>query len=464
MMSVLDLSRWQFAFTVIFHMTFPALTVGLAVFLAVVYGAYWRTGNAVYLQMFRFWKRIFAVGFGLGVVSGAVITFEFGLNWGVYASKTGPIIAPIIGMEVVTAFFVEAGFIGIMLYGDGRVKKGVMFTATCLVALGTILSTLWILSANSWMQTPEGYKIENGQFVPTDWAAAIFTPAFAWRFPHMLLAVLIAAAVLIAGISAYYLMKHRAPGFAKRSFSYALGILAVLLPFQLIVGDYVASQVVAQYQMPKLQALEGNWTSTNTGYNIFVIPDTKEATNEVQISIPLLGSYIAKDLSGKTPTPGLDLTPVEDRPNMWPTFWGFRAMFYGSIPMFAAAMIATVLRIRRRLFETTWFHKFVLWITPVGVIAIFGGWVLSETGRQPFVVYGLLRTSDAVSHLATPELIFSVAGFTLLYLSLIVFFIVYVVRTTRRGPERDDPANDDDGSPPTQADALDLDEETAVTQ
>lgn len=229
-MTLDDLSRFQFAFTVMFHMTFPAITVGLAVFLTVVYGFYWRTGKPVYLQMFRFWKRIFAVGFALGVVAGAVITFEFGLNWGVFAAKTGLVIAPIIGMEVVTAFFVEAGFIGVMLYGDGRVKHRTMFWSSFMVALGTILSTTWILAANSWMQTPEGFKIENGQFVPTNWLKVLITPAFVWRYPHMLLAVLISASMFIAGIAAYYLVKGRARGFAKRSFSFALGFLAIIIP------------------------------------------------------------------------------------------------------------------------------------------------------------------------------------------------------------------------------------------
>jgi cytochrome d ubiquinol oxidase subunit I len=454
-MSLLDLSRWQFAFTIMFHMTFPAITVGLAVFLTVIYGVYWRTGNAVFLQMFRFWKRIFAVGFALGVVAGTVITFEFGLNWGIYASKTGPIVGPIIGMEVVTAFFVEAGFIGVLLYGDGRVKKGMMFAATGLVALGTILSTTWIMAANSWMQVPQGYAIENGQFVPTSWLQAIFTPAFAWRFPHMLLAVLISASLFIAGISAYYLLKHRAQSFARRSFSFSLGILAMLLPLQLIVGDSVAGQVLAPYQPSKIEALEGNWESANTGYNLIVIPDNAAETNRLMITVPWLGSAIAKDLSGNTPTPGLLETAPDDRPNMWTVFYGFRAMFYGSVFIFAVAMIGVVLRLRRRLWDTPWFHKFVLWMTPVGIIAILGGWVTAETGRQPFVVFGQLRTADSVSNLATGEVVFSVAGFMLLYLGMLAAFIAYVVRTVKRGPERDHPDRDGVEHPLDEPDAAD---------
>lgn len=257
---MVDLSRWQFALTIIFHMTFPAMTVGLAVFLAVVYGLHVRTRKPVYLQIFRFWKRIFAVGFALGVVAGTVMTFEFGLNWGPFAHATGPILGPIIGMEVATAFFVEAGFIGIMLYGDGRVSERVMLASTIIVAFGTVSSTTWILAANSWMQTPAGFAVVNGQFVPTDWVAAIINPAFVWRFPHMLLAVLISASWLVAGIAAYYLLRGRAAVFARRTFSIALGAIFVFLPIQLALGDYVASDVVARYQLPKLEALEATGT------------------------------------------------------------------------------------------------------------------------------------------------------------------------------------------------------------
>jgi cytochrome d ubiquinol oxidase subunit I len=437
--TLLELSRWQFAFTIIFHMTFPAITVGLAVFLAFVYGLYLRTHNAVYLQIYRFWKRIFAVGFALGVVAGAVITFEMGLNWGPFANATGPVIAPIVGMEVVTAFFLEAGFIGVMLYGDGRVKERTIFISTCLVALGTLLSTTWIMAANSWMQTPSGFTIVNGQFQPTSWREVIFSPSVVWRYPHMLLAVLISTAWLVAGIAAYYLIKGRVQDFARRTLSLALGVVAVLLPLQLDLGDHTADYVI-KYQPAKLEAIEGNWTSTNTGYNVFAIPDMSQQKDKVLITVPKLGSYIAKDLSGNTPTPGLLLTPAADRPNMWTVFWGFRVMFYASIVMFAAALMGVVLRLRRQLYSARWFHKLLVWMTPIGVAAIIGGWVTAETGRQPFVVYGHLRTSDAVSHLAPGSLVFSLAGFVCIYLALLTAWVVYVVRSVRRGPELEDVA------------------------
>jgi cytochrome bd ubiquinol oxidase subunit I len=442
-MTLDELSRWQFAITVMFHMTFPAITVGLSILLSVVYGLYWKTGKAVYLQMFRFWRRIFAVGFAIGVVAGVVITFEMGLNWGVYGAKTGPVIGPIIGMEVVTAFFVEAGFIGILLYGEGRVRQRTMFFATVMVAIGTILSSTWIIAANSWMQTPAGYRVVNGRFEPTNWVRAILNPSFLWRYPHMLLAVLISACFFVAGISAWYLVKGRARTFARRSLSLALGVAAVLMPVQLSVGDDVAGHELIPYQLSKLEALEGNWHNGNTGWVIFAIPDQEAERNIAELSVPWLGSAFAKDLSGKTATPGLLSTPAADRPNMAATFWGFRAMFLAAVLMFGTAFTATVLRIRNRLWTARRFHRFVLWTTPAGIVAILGGWVTAEAGRQPWVVFGQLRTADAVSQLAPGEVLFSVVGFSALYLLMLVAYIAYIVRTMRIGPERDDPGRAD---------------------
>jgi cytochrome d ubiquinol oxidase subunit I len=440
-MSLLDLSRWQFAITVMFHMTFPAITVGLSILLSVVYGMYWRTGKAVYLQMFRFWRRIFAVGFAIGVVAGAVITFQMGLNWGVYGAKTGPIIGPIIGMEVVTAFFVEAGFIGVLLYGDGRVRRSTMFIATVMVALGTLLSSTWIIAANSWMQTPAGYKIVNGRFEPTNWVHVIFNPSFIWRWPHMVAAVLISASFFVAGISAWYLIRGRTTGFARRSMSIALGIAALLMPVQLYLGDNVAGHELPS-QLSKLEAIEGNWDNGNTGFVMFSIPDQQAARNIAELNIPCLGSAIAKDLSCKTAMPGLELTPAADRPSMAATFWGFRIMFLAALLMFGTALAATVLRMRNRLWTARRFHKFVLWTTPAGILAILGGWVTAEAGRQPWVVFGYLRTSAAVSKLAPGEVLFSVIGFSALYVFMLIAYIAYIMRTVRIGPERDDPRHD----------------------
>jgi cytochrome d ubiquinol oxidase subunit I len=439
---MLALSRWQFAITVIFHMTFPAITVGTSILLCVLYGLHWRTGKPVYRQMFRFWRRIFAVGFAIGVVAGIVITFEFGLDWGVFAAKTGPIMGPILGMEVVTAFFVEAGFIGILLYGDGRVRRGTMFAATVMVALGTLLSSTWIIANNSWMQDPSGFVVRDGRFEPVNWLHVIFSPTFLWSWYHMLAAVLLSSGFFVAGIGAWYLVKGRSTPFARRSVSIGLGIAAILLPLQLFLGDHLAAHVLPA-QLPKLEALEGYWPGTgsgdNTGYILFALPDQQARDNIVQLSIPCLGSAIQKDLTCNAGVPGLDLTPAQDMPLMAPVFWGFRVMFYGALLMFGTVFYATILRFRRKLWASRRFHQWLLWMTPVGILTILGGWVTAETGRQPWVVYGYLRSSQAVSHLAPAELVFSVTGFILIYAAMLAAYIAYIVRTMRTGPERDHP-------------------------
>jgi len=444
--TVLELSRWQFAVTAAFHMSFPAITVGLAVFLCINYALYLRTQDPVYLQIYRFWRKIFAVGFALGVVAGIVLTFEFGLNWGVYAHDVGPIIGVIIGMEVATAFFLEAGFIGIMLYGEGRVSNKVTMFANIMVALGTLLSTTWILAANSWMQTPTGFVRVHGQFQPKDWVSVLFNPSFPHRFFHMLFAVLIAATWLIAGISAYYLARGRYRPFARRSFSVAMGILVILLPWQLFIGDNVASTMF-RYQPDKLITLEGNYNSRNSGFNVLVIPDPQAGKDIFQITIPNLSSLLGPhDLSGQAKTPGINKIPADDRPNVYALFYGFRAMFYSGLLMFATAMVGLYLRLRRKLYTSRRFLRWVTWTTPIGVIAIIGGWITAEAGRQPWVVYGQLRTGSAVSHLASGSLIFSLAGFVALYLAMLTVWIAYVVRQVKRGP---DPIETTDIPPPS---------------
>ncbi|MEN3356299.1 MAG: cytochrome bd ubiquinol oxidase subunit [Mycobacteriales bacterium] len=441
-LSLLTLSRYQFAFTVMFHMLFPSITVGLSIFLCVVYGMYWRTRSAVYLQMFRFWRRIFAVGFAIGVVAGIVMAFQFGLNWGVFAAAAGPIQGPLLGMEVVTAFFVEAGFIGILLYGDGRVKPPTMFVATVMVTIGTLLSSTWIIANNSWMQTPSGFEVHNGRFEPTDWLQVIFSPSFLWRWWHMLAAVLISASFFLAGLGSWYLVKGRALPFARRTVSIGLGMAAIVIPVQVFLGDQTAGHELP-LQLSKLEAVEGNWTGdghgNNTAYVLFAIPDQQAERNIWQLDIPCLSSAIVRDLSCKTGNPGLDLTAPQDRPLMAPVFWGFRVMFLSALWMFGTAFYATILRLRGKLWTARRFHRYLLWAAPAGFLAILGGWVTAETGRQPWVVFGYLRTADAVSHLAPGAVLFSVVGFALLYLVMAVAYIAYIVHTMRIGPERDAP-------------------------
>jgi cytochrome bd ubiquinol oxidase subunit I len=433
--TMLDLSRWQWALTAAMHITFPAVTVGTSVLLVVCYAMYMRTDDDVWLRMFRFWRRIFGIGFALGVVSGIVMTFEFGLNWGPFARDVGPIIGVIIAMEVVSAFFLEAGFLGLLVYGEGRISKRMMLFSTCMVALGTTLSVTWILVANSWMQTPSGYKIVNGQFQPTDWWHVIFNPSFGIRFIHMLLAVFIAASWFIAGISAWFFVKRRHLRIAKLGMSIALGVLAVIVPLQGFVGDSVDGTYVIKYKLPEIEAMEGNWNSTNTGYNLIVVPNQGAAKNDWELTIPWFGSAIARDWTGHTPTPGLDLTPKDLRPAVIPTFYGFRAMYLGWLLMLAVAMAGLVLRLRGRLYSATWFHRLLVWLVPIGMVAIWGGWVTAEAGRQPWIVYGKLLTAAAVSPLHPAEVLTSLILFILIYLTLLGTYAFYVARAVREGPE-----------------------------
>ena len=431
-----DLSRWQFATTAAFHMTFPALSVGLAIFLAICYSAYYRTGNPLYLQMFRFWRKIFALGFALGIVLGIVLTFELGLNWGNYARAVGPILGPIICMEALTAFFLEAGFIGILLYGEGRVSKRVTMVSTWLVALGALLSTAWILSANSWMQTPAGYREVNGQFQPVNWFDAIFNPAFDWRFPHMVLAVLVSSAWFIAAIGAYYLLRHRALAFARKTMSIGLAAAALLLPIQLYVGDSMATYMTEVYQPDKLIAAEGNFNNGNTGWNVFALPDQAQQRNYIQISLPNAESvFDFHNFSGDESVPGLKTIPPNLQPTVAPVFWGFRLMIYGAWAMLSVAFIAVIMRLRRRLYTERWFLRLVLWMLPVGVIATIAGWVVSESGRQPWLVYGKLLVTNSASSLSTGELIASLAAVWIVYLALFTAWVRQIVREVRKGPD-----------------------------
>jgi cytochrome d ubiquinol oxidase subunit I len=436
--TLLDLSRWQWALTAAFHITFPAVTVGTSVFLVVCDAMYMRTDDEVWLRMFRFWRRGVGIGFALGVVSGIVLTFEFGLNWGRFAHDVGPIVGVIIAMEVVTAFFLEAGFLGLLVYGEGRIGKRMMLFSTCMVTLGTTLSVTWILVANSWMQTPAGYKEVNGQFQPTNWLHVIFNPSFGIRFVHMLVGALIAAAWFIAGVSAWYLVKRRHLPIARRGVSVTLGVLALLVPVQMFIGDHVAGDYVFKDKPPQALAMEGNWNSGNTGENFFVIPNQSAAKNDWQVTVPWLGSAIAKDWSGHFKYPGLKQVPEQLRPAMLPTFYGFRLMWWSSVVMLAVAMIGIALRLRGRLYSARWFHKLLVAMVPSGVVAIWAGWVLAETGRQPWLVYGKLLTADAVSPLHPAAVLTTLIAFVLIYLALLGTYVWYVARVVRQGPG-DDP-------------------------
>jgi cytochrome bd ubiquinol oxidase subunit I len=428
------LSRFQFGFTACYHIMFPALSIGLAWFLVLIHALYLKTGKADYFRIYKFWTSIFALNFSVGVVTGIFMSFQFGLNWSKFSYAAGPVLGSIIGLEVMTAFFLEAGFLGIMLLGWNRVNKKVHFFATLMVALGTLISATWILGANSWLHTPRGYKVSNGQFFIVEWWHALFNPSFYIRYPHMLLASMFAASFFVAGISAWYLLKGKYTGFARTCYSISLGVITILIPVQLWVGDTLYGKM-SVYQPAKTQALEGFWEDTPTApYLLFINPDFKNQRNNTQIGIPYLGSVlVGHSLHGAVP--GLKRTPPEEQPNMAMTFYFFRIMFLIAILMFFVALTSISLRFTGKLFTKRWFLKLSLWMTPAGVIATVAGWITSETGRQPYVIYGLLRTAEASSSLSNFQVIFSFGLFVIVYAVLLAAYILFVCKIVRKGPE-----------------------------
>ena len=428
------LSRYQFGFTASYHIIFPSLSIGLGWFLVLIHGLYLKTDKNIYFRIYKFWSSIFALNFAVGVVTGIFMSFQFGLNWSGFSYAAGPVLGSIIGLEVMTAFFLEAGFLGIMLLGWNRVNRKIHFFATFMVALGTLISSTWILGANSWLHTPAGYAVKNGQYYIVNWWHAMFNPAFFIRYPHMVLASMFAASFLIAGISAWYLLKKRDIEFASTCFSIALGVITILIPIQMWVGDTLYGKM-SVYQPAKTQALEGFWHDTPTApYLMFIIPDQKNQRNTVQIGIPYLGSVLTTHSIHGT-VAGLTRSKPEEQPNMGITFYFFRVMFLSAILMFIIAVSSVVLRFTGKLYSTKWFLRLCLLTTPAGVIATMAGWVTSEAGRQPYVIFGKLRTSAAASILSSGEVVTSFTLFLTVYLVLLVAFILFVSKLVKKGPE-----------------------------
>lgn len=427
------LSRVQFGLTVTFHIIFPTMSIGLAMFLTVIEALWLKTKDELYLRIYRFWLVIFAMGFGVGVVTGIVLSFEFGTNFATFARLAGPVIGPLIGLEVMSAFFLEAGFLGIMLFGMGRVGPKLHFASTFLVALGTTISASWILAANSWMQTPRGIIVQDGRFVVTDWLQVIFNPSVVVRLPHMILAAYISASFLVAGVAAWYLLKRRHLDFARRTFSMGLGMAAIFIAAQLVMGDTVVGYMFP-LQPSKYQALEGYWDSTPSAqYNFIIVPDQAHQRNKVALGIPYLGSLmVTRSLTGTVP--GLKQTPPDLQPPMGPVFYAFRAMFLLGFAMFGVAFASLWLRWRGRFFTASWYHKLVVIFTPAGFIATVAGWYTAEIGRQPWVIFGLLRTADAVSPVAGRSVLTTTLLFACVYGTFGLSFLVLAVRTIARGP------------------------------
>jgi cytochrome d ubiquinol oxidase subunit I len=437
MMDIFDpvlLARIQFTFTISFHIIFPAFTIGLASWLAVVEWHWLKTGNIIYQEIYRMWVKIFAVTFGMGVVSGVVLSYQFGTNWSVFADKVGNVIGPLLAYEVLTAFFLEASFLGIMLFGWNRVSPKMHFASTVIVAVGTLISAFWILAANSWMQTPQGFRIgENGLLYPTNWMQVIFNPSFPYRFVHMLMAAYLTTAFVVGGIGAFYLWRKRQMKHARVMFGMAMLMAVFVAPLQSIIGDLHGLNTL-EHQPAKVAAMEGIWeTKRGAPLKLFGWPNQVEEQTKYTIEIPKLSSLILRhDLNGEVK--GLKEWPKNERPPVAWVFWSFRVMVGIGILMASTGVIAAVLFFRKKLFDTKWFQLWCMALTSSGFIAVIAGWFVTEIGRQPYVVHEVLRTSDTVSPVVGSHIALSLLAFIITYLFVFGAGSYYILRLIGQGP------------------------------
>ncbi len=430
------IARIQFAFTVAFHIIFPAFTIGLASYLAVLQGVYLWTREEVYMTVYKYWLKIFAMAFGMGVVSGIVMAYQFGTNWSVFSEKTGPVLGPLMGYEVLTAFFLEAGFLGIMLFGMKRVSEKVHFAATCMVAFGTALSGFWILSVNSWMNTPTGFALNDyGQFIPLDWIEVIFNPSFPYRFAHMMIAAYLATAFIVGSVGAYHLLRNKKGKATQLMFSMAMWMAAIVAPIQLLVG-HMHGENTLEYQPAKIAAMEGHFErQRGAPLHLFGWPNQDEGKMESAISIPKLGSWVLTgDWDGEVP--GLNEFDRDEQPNSPMVFFSFRIMVGLGILMIFTGLVSLLLRWGKALYASPLFHKWAILMGPSGLIAILTGWITTEVGRQPYTVYGLLRTSDSISPIALPGVLGSFTAFVIVYTIVFGAGVYYMLKMMRRTPEK----------------------------
>ena len=438
------LSRIQFAFTISFHILFPSFTIGLAAWLLVLEILWLKTGKRIYADISRQWTKIFAVSFGMGVVSGVVLYYQFGTNWSEFSRLGGNVIGPLMSYEVLTAFFLEAGFLGIMLFGHERVPKAVHLFATAMVALGTLISAFWILSANSWMQTPAGYTAgPDGVLHVADWWQVIFNPSFPYRFAHMVAAAYLTTAFIVAGIGAWYILRGRNVAHGRIMLGMGLSLLVWLAPLQLIIGDLHGLNSL-KYQPAKVAALEAHWeTGRDVPLILFALPDPKAETNHFEIAVPRLGSLIlTHEWDGEIK--GLKSFPPENRPNPIIPFFAFRIMVGIGMIMIAVGLVGSVLWITGRLYTSERFLRTLVWVSPLGFLAVLAGWFTAEVGRQPWVVYDVLRTADAVSPIPGGSVLVSILLFVLVYGVVFGAGLYYMAKLVRRGPDQTPPMPEED--------------------
>lgn len=436
------LARIQFAFTVSFHFIFPSFSIGLASFLAVLEGLWLITRRDVYLRLFKYWMKIFAVTFAMGVVSGIVMAYQFGTNWSKFSDIAGPVIGPLMAYEVLTAFFLEAGFLGIMLFGLNRVGRGLHFTATALVAVGTLISATWILSANSWMHTPQGFEIDpvTGQFLPLSWLEIIFNPSFLYRLAHTVTASFLTTALVVGGVGAWHLLRKRVDNEAVRTmFSMAMWMAAIVAPVQIFLGDLHGLNTL-EHQPQKVMAMEGHFDSHPEGGPLILggIVNEEEKRIDYAIQIPKLSSLILKhDLNA--PLDGLDTIPDDEEPPVAIVFYSFRIMIGLGFAMFALGMFSLVERKRGTFYDNRWLHRFALAMGPSGFVAVIAGWITTEVGRQPYTIYGHLLTADSASPLEAPAISASLTAFIIIYFTIFGAGVFYLLRLMSQAPLIDEP-------------------------
>ena len=439
--TALILARIQFAFTISFHFIFPAFSIGLASYLAVLEGLWLKTGSPHYLDLFKYWLKIFAITFAMGVVSGIVMSYQFGTNWSVFSDKAGAVIGPLMAYEVLTAFFLEAGFLGVMVFGMRKVGKGLHFAATLMVALGTFISAFWILSANSWMQTPVGHILTpDGRFVPgPSWLDIIFNPSFPYRLVHTVTAAYLTTAFIVGAVGAWHLLKDRTNQHARTMFSMAMWMAALVAPVQIFVGDLHGLNTL-EHQPAKVMAMEGHYQSHPEGgpLYLFGLPNDREQRLDYAFGIPKLSSVILKH-DPNAPLAGLDTIPDDQQPPVAIVFWSFRIMVGIGFLMLGLGLWSLIARWHKRLYDWPLLHRAALFMGPSGLVAVIAGWVTTEVGRQPYTVYGLLTTAESVSPLSAPAVAASLAAFVIVYFAVFGTGTWYILRLMSAPPHAGEP-------------------------